>query len=244
MFRNRMKTIVWLGLWCALCAAPSFAQNAIRSDELPPATSPTPTNDPTDDVQWWPDLLLNWHMKPTFSLNLFGTVRRGQHNDAPSATQLGGGFNWALHRNFSLASQYRHVVTTPTPTRRAEEERLHIDGTPRANLGAGFTFSDRNRVEFRHVNGVFSMRYRNRSQIERPVRLTFNGQEQPITPYFSFEVFYDSRSRAWSRKQIYTGARVPLIKHVTFNGFYMRQFDAQARPGYLDVIGTFLQFEF
>lgn len=227
-------------LCCALSAAPCLAQNALRSDELPPK----PSADPTDDVQWWPDIQFNWRIKPRFSLVGFGTRRSGQHSDGASAKQIGGGFNWSMHRNFSLASQFRRVITTPTPARRAEEYRVHLDATPRFNLGAGFQFTDRNRFEIRHVNGVVSTRYRNRSQIERPLHFTLNGHEQPITPYFSVEVFFDSRTRAWSRKQTYTGARIPLIKHVTFNVFHMRQWDAVARPGYLHVIGSFLIFDF
>jgi hypothetical protein len=227
-------------LGCALSATPCLAQNLIPSDELPPK----PSADPTDDVQWWPDLQFNWRIKPRFALVGFATRRSGQYADGPSAKQIGGGFNWALHRNFTFASQFRRVSTTPTPTRRAEEYRFLIDATPRLNLGAGFLVTDRNRFEIRCVNGIYSTRYRNRSQIERPLRFTLNGHEQPVTPYFSVEMFYDSRTQAWSRKQIYIGARVPLIEHVTFNGFYMRQWDAVARPGYVHVIGSFLIFDF
>ncbi len=37
--------------------------------------------------------------------------------------------------------------------------------------------------------------------------------------------------------------RVPLTKHLTFDGFYMRQLDNRVRPGFLHVIGTFLRVE-
>ncbi|NOT60383.1 MAG: DUF2490 domain-containing protein [Acidobacteria bacterium] len=223
MLRNWLKTICLL-----LCAAPCFAQNA----------------QPTNDVQWWPDMQLTWRIKPNFGVVLFGTIRRGQHNDAAITKQRGLGFNWTAHRNFTVASQYRKVINTFTPERRTEEDRLHFDFTPRANLGKGFVVTDRNRIEFRNLNGVFATRYRNRSQIERPLHVTLDGHEHTLTPYFSVEVFYDSRTQAWSRKQIYTGARLPVIEHVTFNGFYMKQWDAVARPGYLHVIGTFLVFDF
>ena len=221
---------IWLKILCflLLCVAPGVAQTA----------------QPTDDAQWWPDMQLTWRIKPNFGLVLFGTIRRGQHNDAAITRQRGLGFTWTAHRHFLVASQYRKVINTFTPVRRTEENRLHFDFTLRTNLGKGFTVTDRNRVELRDLNGTFASRYRNRSQIERPLQFTFNGHEHSVTPYFSFEMFYDSRTQAWSRKQIYGGARVPLVNHVTFNGFYMRQWDAVARPGYLRVIGSFLQFEF
>ena len=187
---------------------------------------------------------LTWRIKPKFGLVLFGTIRRGQHNDDAITKQRGIGFNWTLNRNFSVASQYRKVINTFTPTKRSEEDRLHFDFTMRTNLSKGFTVSDRSRIEFRNLNGIFATRYRNRSQIELPLQFRFDNHERTVTPYFSVELFYDSRTQAWSRKQIYAGSRVPLVKHVTFNGFYMRQWDAVARPGYLHVIGSFLQFDF
>jgi hypothetical protein len=42
----------------------------------------------------------------------------------------------------------------------------------------------------------------------------------------------------------YAGARVPLSKHVTFDGFYMRQWDARTKPGFLHVIGAYWRLEF
>ena len=221
---------IWLKIVCflLLCVAPSVAQTA----------------QPTDDVQWWPDMQLTWRIKPNFGLVLFGTIRRGQHNDDAITKQRGIGFNWTAHRNFTVAAQVRKVINTFTPTRRSEEDRLHFDFTLRTNLGKGFMVTDRSRIEFRNLNGVLATRYRNRSQIERPLHLSFNDHERTVTPYVSFEIFYDSRTQAWSRKQLYSGARVPLVEHVTFNGFYLRQWDAVARPGYLHVVGSFLQFDF
>ncbi len=227
---------IWLKTFCfcfVLCVAPLGSQGFAQ-----------PAPQPNDDVQWWPDLQLIWRVKPTFGLVLFGTIRRGQHNDAAITKQRGIGFTWMAHGNFTVASQYRKVINTFTPTRRTEEDRLHFDFTPRVNLGKGFSVTDRSRMEFRNLNGVFATRYRNRSQLERPLPFALGKHEQPITPYVSFEIFFDSRTHTWSRKQIYTGARVPLAEHVTFNGFYMRQWDAVARPGYLHVIGSFLLFEF
>ncbi len=224
---------IWLRTICLLlCAVPLCSKSLAQ------------TAQPVNDVQWWPDVQLIWRIKPKFGLVLFGTIRRGQHNDDAITKQRGLGFTWTVHRNFTVASQVRKVINTFTPTRRTEEDRLHFDFTPRFNLGKGFSVTDRSRIEFRNLNGTFASRYRNRSQIERPLHFKLDGHERTVTPYFSVELFYDSRTRAWSRKQIYSGARVPLVEHLTFNGFYMRQWDAVARPGYLHVVGSFLQFDF
>ena len=83
-------------------------------------------------------------------------------------------------------------------------------------------------------------RYRNRVQLERPVAVG----ERRLTPYAAFEAFYDTRFRAWSRFQIYTGTRFPLTKQITLDSFYMHQWDSRAIPGYIDVVGALWRIEF
>ena len=227
--------------------APDYAQ--ALTHEAAQATKGNTANsavlaDPTDDVEWWSEAQLNWRFKPKFRLTLAGALRRGQVNDAFINKQLGIGFGWTFHKNLSFATQYRHIISTPVPSRRSIEERVYVELTPRTDLRAGFVFSDRNRFDWRWINGALSKRYRNRLQLERPFALAFNGHERQFTPYFYYEAYYDSRYKSLARHQIFGGARLPLAPHITFKGYYMRQLDGHARPGYLHVIGTFLQFDF
>jgi hypothetical protein len=103
-----------------------------------------------------------------------------------------------------------------------------------------FQVSDRNRFEWRNINGVVSWRYRNRLQFERPISIG----ERRVTPYISGETMYDTRFATWTRNQLYVGARVPIAAHVTWDVFYMRQWDARAQPGFLNVFGTFIRLDF
>ena len=242
MLRYWLKTFLWMGCYCAAFVVPLTAQNTTAEKSTEAHTAPTV--EPRDDVQGWPDSQIIWRLKPPFSLILFGSLRRGQHNDTFISKQIGGGFNWAFHPHFSFGAQYRHIISTPTPTRRSVEERFQAELTPRTSLRAGFALSDRNRLEIRRLNGDVSFRFRNRVQIERPFNLGFNGHEHRFVPYISYELYYDSRTQSFVRQQIFTGARTPLVNHLTLNGFYMRQLDGQSRPGYLHVIGSFLQFDF
>jgi len=197
-------------------------------------------DDPQRDTQFWPDTSVTIKLRPDINLILYGTARWGRDSSALVNEQAGFGFSKSFSKNLSSTIFYRFINSEPTPGRRSSEHRIYLDLTPRKSLGAGFTVQDRNRIEWRDVNQRTSWRYRNRLQFERP----FSINERKITPYFAVEPMYDTRYHAWNRTQMYIGSRVPLIKHVTFDGFYMRQFDARTRPGFLHVIGGFWRLEF
>ncbi len=197
-------------------------------------------DDPQRDSQLWPDVITTIELNEKLNLVLFGTARLGRDDSALINKQLGIGLNRTLSKNLSTAFQYRFIKNEPTPNRLSTEHRLHVDLTPRAPLKFGFQLSDRNRFEWRNINGSVSWRYRNRLQFERP----FDIGERRITPYVSGETMYDTRQHNWTRNQLYIGARVPVVKHFTWDGFYMRQWDARTQPGFLNVVGTFIRLDF
>ncbi len=197
-------------------------------------------NDPGRDSQIWPDTSISIKLDQKLTLVIFGTIRLGRDDSAAVSHQAGIGINRRFSQKLSGGVHYRFVENEPTPNRLSTEHRLWGELTPRTALKFGFNVSDRNRMEWRNINDKVSWRYRNRLQFERP--LSFG--EHKITPYISGETMYDTRYRTWNRSQVYVGARIPLAKHVTFDGFYMRQFDARALPGFLHVIGTFWRLEF
>jgi hypothetical protein len=75
------------------------------------------------------------------------------------------------------------------------EQRPLVEGTLRWVFPDNVLMSDRNRIEFRFINGSFSWRYRNELKFERDFRIA----RFPFTAYLSTEPFYDSRYRAWNR---------------------------------------------
>lgn len=82
-----------------------------------------------------------------------------------------------------------------------------IEQTLRKLLPGSLLLSDRNREEFRFVNGDFSFRYRNRVTIEREFHLF---KQRNITPYVSGEIFYDTRYRVWNRNRLALGVQTSL----------------------------------
>ena len=196
--------------------------------------------DTEHDAQLWPDVQVTVNLKSQWSVVFFGTMRLGREWSAITNEQIGIGTTKRISPGFTTSLSYRHLHTEAIPGRHVNEERIFADAIPRRRIGQKLTLVDRNRFEWRRVNGQVMYRYRNRLQFERPVAV----REKRLTPYAAVEVFYDTRFRAWSRFQIYTGTRIPLTKHVTFDGFYMHQWDSRVIPGYIDVVGAQWRLEF
>lgn len=221
VMRQSLLTLVVL----LTCAAPGRAQV---------------TDDTEHDAQFWPDVQVAFNLKNRWSVFLFGTMRLGRDWKAVTNEQLGFGVTRRINSGFTTTLSYRRLHTEATPGRHVNEDRVFADATPRIGLGWRMMLVDRNRFEWRRVNGNIMYRYRNRIQIERGIDL----RERRVVPYAAFEAFYDTRFQAWSRHQLYTGTRLPLTGNVTLDCFYMHQWDRRALPGYIDVIGAFWRIEF
>lgn len=199
----------------------------------------TPLEDNTDD-QLWPDVTLGFRVKPNTTINLFATARPSLHLHQFIGEQLGIGVNARVHKNLGLAFWYRAVWSQPDQTRHTFEHRYFVDITPRLPLRHNLTLQDRNRLERRDIDGKISWRYRNRPQLEWALK----WHDHEITPYISTEVYIDTRFKEWNRKQLFSGARLPINRHVTFDCFYMHNWDSRARPGYWNVVGMQTRLEF
>lgn len=116
----------------------------------------------------------------------------------------------------------------------------------------GLLLSDRNREDFRFVNGDFSFRYRNRVTIEREFHVF---KQRNMTPYASGEVFYDTRYDVWNRNRWTVGVQIslrpgPLRKmllpqrQVIFDLYYTRQNDSRSETQHVNDIGAALALYF
>ncbi len=198
------------------------------------------SSDPTDDVQFWPDLTLRLNLTPKTSLDFFGTARLGQNLSHFVAEQLGVAAAYRPNRYLTLTANYRSAWAQPLPGKSSSEKRTFFDVTPRLPLKNGVTFLDRNRVEYRVINHQTSVRYRNRYQVEKAI----TWHEKSLTPYLAGEIYYDSRYHEWGRKQLWTGVRIPVMAHLTCDFMYMHNWDARAKPGYWNVFGVLTRIEF
>jgi len=110
---------------------------------------------------------------------------------------------------------YRYLPAVEGPT----EHRIGVECTGRFPLVRGVLLSDRNRADLRHIDGVFSWRYRNRLTAER----SFAVHGYHFTPYLRAEAFYDSKVYKWSRTALTAGSTIPLGKHFELESYYEHQ---------------------
>lgn len=119
-------------------------------------------------------------------------------------------------------------------------------------ISGDIVLSDRNREDFRFVNGEFSFRYRNRVTVEREFHLF---KKRTITPYVSGEVYYDTRVDTWNRNRWSLGVqtslrRGPLLKmllpkrQVILDLYFMRQNDSSSDTPHINALGAALSFYF
>jgi hypothetical protein len=94
-------------------------------------------------------------------------------------------------------------------------------------------FTDRNRGEFRFVNGGYSWRARDQLKLEKDIRI----DGYALTEYVSAEAFFDSKTQAVDRFRYVAGAVFPLRKQITIEPYLMRQNSLESNPRFVNAIG-------
>jgi hypothetical protein len=132
---------------------------------------------------------------------------------------------------------YHYIPSRQGPA----ESRIVLEGSPRVPLKAGAVFSNRNRVEFRFINGEFSWRFRHRLGIER----TFAIRKYEITPYARAELYYDGTYKKWSRTALTAGCVFPVRKRSEIEAYFEHQNRTETSPNrQLNAIGVQLNLSF
>ena len=120
------------------------------------------------------------------------------------------------------------------------EHRGILEVTPRYPVFWDLLLSNRNRLDFRWIDGEYSTRYRNRLKAEREFtigRLNFNQ-------YGSAEFFYDTRSHSWARHEYAVGTEFPFRKRYVLELYYMLQNNRRANAINVNGIGWVFQMYF
>lgn len=207
--------------------------------------------------EFWPEINVYINVKPKVRLFLLGTVSKsvedGEIRNAQSfEAQVGAHIDYIPNDHIILRAGYRFGTSVGDTDSPYKEHRILTEQTLRKLLPGDLLLSDRNREDFRFVNGDFSFRYRNRVKVEREFDL-FKGRT--ITPYVSAEIFYDTRSSSWNRNRLAVGfeqslRRGPLRRmllhkrQVILDLYYMRQNDSGSETLHVNAIGAALVFYF
>jgi hypothetical protein len=140
-----------------------------------------------------------------------------------------------MFRNKYLALRAGYLYgTSLTSGNSAHENRAILELTSRYILPWRLVISDRNRGEFRFIQGQpFSTRYRNRLRLERDVQFGWLN----CTPYVYDEIFYDTRYDRWSPNRYALGVEFPVGPHVVLEPYYLRQNSSRSNPPHINVFG-------
>lgn len=212
---------------------------------------------PTTRNEFWPEIDVYIHLKPKVRFYLLGTasksVEDGELRNAQGFEgQIGLHVDYIPNEHVILRTGYRFGTSVGSNSEPFKEHRIVTEQTLRKLLPGDLLLSDRNREDFRFVNGDFSFRYRNRVTIEKEFHLY---KQRNITPYVSGEVFYDTRYRAWNRHRLAVGIQTSLRRgpvrkallpkrQVILDLYYVRQNDSRSEIQHVNGIGAALAFYF
>jgi len=201
--------------------------------------------------QFFPAVEAYVPLKEKVRLYFLITTTRSVETRSNQEGQLGAHVDYTVNKHLVLRAGYRYgfSLTEEDPF---TEHRPLTEQTIRQELPIGILLTDRNREEFRFVNGDFSFRYRNRLMFEREFRV----RERSISPYASVEVFHDSRFDVWNRNRLIVGTVIqlkkafPLVrfviprKQLLLDVYYSKQNDSRSEPHHIHAVGTTLVIHF
>ena len=202
--------------------------------------------------EFWPAIDVHYQFSDNLRLLGLTELKRGaelgyQQIDAG----LGLGYRWKTikrphlenidpdkEHTFLVGGGYEYLHTVSGKPK--YENRLALEAQAGTRPLSRLLIRDRNRVEFRWVNGVYSTRYRNNLSLEYDI----SAGKFRFTPYTSAEAFYDGAKGSWNQEQYTAGAQWPYKRRLMLETYYLRQHCTTCSPVYLNVAGLTLNFYF
>lgn len=203
--------------------------------------------------EFWPTVDAHVQLPHDWRILGFTGLKKGE--DYPyQQVYLGGGlgYQWKritkAHRanlnpdvehHFVFAGGYERLQSISSGKTK-DENRLGLQALASYRLGSRFLISDRNRVEFRWVDGSYSTRYRNKLL----GLYDLNLHHFHFSPYASAEAFYDGAVSSWNEEQYTAGIEWPYKHRLLLQTYYLRQNCTTCNPQYLNVGGLTLSLFF
>lgn len=165
--------------------------------------------------RWRTGGLLSKRIKPILNLHL-----RDIDENFDNHLVVGGGY------------EYQRTVDSGTLK---IDHTINAYATPTISV-AGLLLSDRNRTEFRWINGVYDFRYRNRLTITRVSQV----RAFKFTPYAYGELFYNSNHRSWNHREYASGVQFPYKSYAMIDTYLLHESCTSCSHGSVNMIGVTL----
>jgi hypothetical protein len=212
-----------------------------------------PAQSPAAENEVWPKVSAFIELRPKTRLEIFGQRQNGEEFSYYQ-WNVGAMVSYRMKRLVRrdesdideenkhllvLGAGYEYLQTDQSgDTKR--ESRIVFQGTGRHRPGAGFLFTDRNRLEFRWVNGVYDFRYRNKLTVNR----AFRANKFRLTPYASGELFWDRNHHSWNENQYSFGVQLPYKTRLMLDTYYLHQNCTTCAQQHINVLGLTLNLYF
>jgi hypothetical protein len=160
----------------------------------------------------------------------FGLIGRRvrQHADA------------ARNKSVMIRAGYMLDRTPPDSPETSITHMPSIEAHGRIELPGTILLSDRNRLDFRIVDGEYRPRYRNRLKVER----NFKTGRFELNPYAHAEAFYDWHLNTFNRFRYTAGIEWTVTRHIILESYYTRQRDTAPTRKFTNAFGAVAQFYF
>jgi hypothetical protein len=192
--------------------------------------------------QVWPEINIYIPIAEKFRLFLLASETRGGEEGTSHKAYVGAHLDYFWKKKWTLRAGYREGFDVGAGDS-FREHRFLLEQTYSRPLARRFKVYDRNRQEFRVVNGDFSMRFRNRLMLERDY--TFG--KRSLVPYASGEIFYDTRYSTFNRFRLIGGVQISfkkrdgallnVRKQKELDLYYAWQHDSRVNPERVNAIG-------
>ena len=143
-------------------------------------------------------------------------------------------------KTLMIRAGYYFVRTPSGSPNPSTEQTPSFEAHTRVPLPYLLLLTDRNRLDFRFIDGDYQPRYRNRLKLER----TFKVWRMEVNPYASAEAFYDWKYDQFRRFRYCAGSELALGRHFIFESYYVWQEDTISSPRHVNAVGMALQFYF
>jgi hypothetical protein len=146
--------------------------------------------------------------------------------------------DWERNHHLVARFGYQYITAVGDAERSSRENRAIVELLARMRLPADFWLTNRARVEFRHLDGRYSNRYRYRLGVEREVHLS----DLTTTPFATAEIFYDTRFDTVSRERYQAGIEVVLSRRWRIEPYLLRQNNRRPEASHLNALGFKLKY--
>jgi hypothetical protein len=193
---------------------------------------------PTYNYEFWPEIDLHHWFGPNTQIIVMGSTNRDRDSGSAYQGEFGATVEHRFTDWFRGRIGYRHGNALDGSG--FYENRLLTEQTFRMRLPAEVIVGFRTREDFRWLNTGYSMRFRERIQVQRDLIVG----RYSFTPYGSTEVYYDTRYGQFSRYRLTAGSTFPTVRGVAVEPYFTHQVDFASGTSITDALGLILHATF